>query len=78
MLELVREVCDANNAFDLAEEKFLVDLTHALELSPDAIADLVVHAQEGIHGLASAASIWPFRRPSWRAGGRCWRCSRWA
>ena len=52
VLELVREVCDANNAFDLAEEKFLLDLTHALELTPEDIADLVVHAPEGIHGAA--------------------------
>lgn len=52
VLELVREVCDANNAFDLAEEKFLLALTHALELSPEDIADLVVHAPEGIHGAA--------------------------
>lgn len=70
VLELVREVCDANNAFDLAEEKFLVDLTHALELSPEDIADLVVHAPEGIHGAAKRcfdlafsigflASAWP-------------------
>lgn len=52
VLELVREVCDANNAFDLAEERFLLDLTRALELTPEAIADLVVHASEGIHGAA--------------------------
>jgi len=70
VLELVREVCDANNAFDLQEEKFLLDLTHALELSPEDIADLVVHAPEGIHGAAKRcfdlafsaaflASAWP-------------------
>ncbi len=52
VLELVREVCDANNAFDLQEERFLLDLTRALELSPEDIADLVVHAPEGIHGAA--------------------------
>jgi putative colanic acid biosynthesis UDP-glucose lipid carrier transferase len=52
VLELVREVCDANNAFDLTEEKFLLNLNRALELSPEDIADLVVHAPEGIHGLA--------------------------
>src|SRR5260221_6186281 len=52
VLELVREVCDANNAFDLEEEQFLLDLTRALELSPEDIADLVVHAPEGIHGAA--------------------------
>jgi putative colanic acid biosynthesis UDP-glucose lipid carrier transferase len=52
VLELVREVCDANNAFDLEEEQFLLDLTRALELTPEDIADLVVHAPEGIHGTA--------------------------
>ena len=70
VLELVREVCDANNAFDLEEERFLLDLTRALELSPEDIADLVVHAPEGIHGTAKRcfdlafstaflASAWP-------------------
>jgi exopolysaccharide biosynthesis polyprenyl glycosylphosphotransferase len=70
VLELVREVCDANNAFDLEEEKFLVDLTHALELTPQDIADLVVSAPEGVHGRAKRcfdllfsatflASAWP-------------------
>jgi putative colanic acid biosysnthesis UDP-glucose lipid carrier transferase len=52
VLELVREVCDANNAFDLEEERFLLDLTRALELTPEDIADLVVHAPAGIHGRA--------------------------
>jgi putative colanic acid biosysnthesis UDP-glucose lipid carrier transferase len=52
VLELVREVCDANNAFDLEEEQFLIALTHALELAPEDISDLVVHAPEGIHGFA--------------------------
>ena len=52
VLELVREVCDANNAFDLEEEKFLLALTHALELTPEDIADLVVHAADGVHGRA--------------------------
>jgi putative colanic acid biosysnthesis UDP-glucose lipid carrier transferase len=50
VLELVREVCDANHAFDLEEEEFLIALTHALELAPEDISDLVVHAPEGIHG----------------------------
>ncbi len=50
VLELVREVRDANNAFDLQEEQFLIGLTCALELSPEDIADLVVHAQDGIYG----------------------------
>jgi exopolysaccharide biosynthesis polyprenyl glycosylphosphotransferase len=55
VLELVREVCDANNAFDLEEERFLQELTRALELSPGEIDDLVLHAPEGIHGRAKRA-----------------------
>jgi putative colanic acid biosynthesis UDP-glucose lipid carrier transferase len=48
--ELVRAVCDANNAFDLEEERFLVALVLALSLAPEDVADLVVHAAEGIDG----------------------------
>jgi putative colanic acid biosynthesis UDP-glucose lipid carrier transferase len=50
--ELVRAVCDANNAFDLEEERFLVALVLALSLSPEDVADLVVHAADGLDGLA--------------------------
>jgi putative colanic acid biosynthesis UDP-glucose lipid carrier transferase len=48
--ELVRIVCDADNAFDLEEERFLVGLVLALALSKEDIADLVVHAASGIDG----------------------------
>src|ERR1700733_1604467 len=48
--ELVRAVCDANNAFDLEEERFLVALVLALALAPEDVADLVVHAAAGIDG----------------------------
>jgi Undecaprenyl-phosphate glucose phosphotransferase len=50
--ELVRAVCDANHAFDLAEERFLLGLVLALSLAPEDIADLVVHAAGGIDGAA--------------------------
>jgi putative colanic acid biosynthesis UDP-glucose lipid carrier transferase len=50
--ELVRAVCDANNAFDLEEERFLVALVLALALAPEDVADLVVHAAAGIDGRA--------------------------
>jgi lipopolysaccharide/colanic/teichoic acid biosynthesis glycosyltransferase len=53
--ELVRAVCDANNAFDLEEERFLVGLVLALSLAPEDVADLVVHAAEGIDGVAKRA-----------------------
>ncbi len=48
--ELVRAVCDANNAFDLEEERFLLGLVLALALSQEDVADLVVHAASGIDG----------------------------
>jgi lipopolysaccharide/colanic/teichoic acid biosynthesis glycosyltransferase len=48
--ELVRAVCDANNAFDLEEERFLVGLVLALSLAPEDVADLVVHAAQGVDG----------------------------
>src|SRR5882672_4417986 len=71
VVELVREVCDANNAFDLAEERYLLGLVLALSLGREDVADLVVHAAEGIDGpakrafdvlFASAvlATTWPF------------------
>ena len=50
--ELVRAVCDANNAFDLEEERFLVALVLALALAPEDVADLVVHAADGLDGMA--------------------------
>ncbi|HVW24801.1 MAG TPA: exopolysaccharide biosynthesis polyprenyl glycosylphosphotransferase [Polyangiaceae bacterium] len=50
--ELVREVCDANNAFDIAEERYLVSLALALSLCAEDIADLVVHASTTVDGFA--------------------------
>jgi lipopolysaccharide/colanic/teichoic acid biosynthesis glycosyltransferase len=50
--ELVRAVCDANNAFDLEEERFLLALVLALSLAHEDVADLVVHAADGIDGPA--------------------------
>jgi putative colanic acid biosynthesis UDP-glucose lipid carrier transferase len=49
--ELVRAVCDANNAFDLEEERFLLQLAVALALAQEDCADLVVHASPGIDGM---------------------------
>jgi len=49
--ELVREVCDANNAFDIAEERYLVSLALALSLCAEDVADLVVHAAPTVDGL---------------------------
>lgn len=52
VLELVREVCDANNAFDLEEERYLLGLVFALSLEHDHVRDLVIHSARGIDGVA--------------------------
>jgi lipopolysaccharide/colanic/teichoic acid biosynthesis glycosyltransferase len=52
IVELVRAVCDANNAYDLEEERFLIQLALALSLAQEDAADLVVHAAPGIDGPA--------------------------
>jgi putative colanic acid biosynthesis UDP-glucose lipid carrier transferase len=52
VIELVRAVCDANNAFDLEEERFLIQLVVALALAQEDAADLVVHPAAGIDGPA--------------------------
>jgi putative colanic acid biosynthesis UDP-glucose lipid carrier transferase len=52
VVELVREVCDADNAFDLEEERYLIGLVLALSLDRDAVEDLVIHAAEGLDGRA--------------------------
>jgi lipopolysaccharide/colanic/teichoic acid biosynthesis glycosyltransferase len=53
--ELVRAVCDANNAFDLEEERFLLGFVLGLALAREDVADLVVHPAEGIDGTAKRA-----------------------
>jgi lipopolysaccharide/colanic/teichoic acid biosynthesis glycosyltransferase/uncharacterized tellurite resistance protein B-like protein len=52
VVELVREVCDADNAFDLEEERYLLGLVLVLSLAPEDVADLVVHSATGIDGTA--------------------------
>ncbi len=52
IVELVREVCDADNAFDLEEERYLLGLVVVLSLAPEDVADLVVHSALGIDGIA--------------------------
>jgi len=70
VIELVRAVCDANNAFDLEEESFLIRLALALALSQEDSADLVVHPAPGLDGAAKRvfdvafaaavmAALWP-------------------
>jgi len=61
--ELVREVCDANNVFDIEEERFLISVILSLALAPEDNKDLVVptsldtggHAKR-IFDIAFAAS----------------------
>ena len=50
VVELVRRVCDANDAFDLEEERYIIALGLALSLAPEDLADLVVHAADGLDG----------------------------
>jgi lipopolysaccharide/colanic/teichoic acid biosynthesis glycosyltransferase len=52
IVELVREVCDADNAFDLEEERYLLGLVCVLSLSREDVSDLVVHSASGIDGVA--------------------------
>ncbi len=51
IIELVREVCDADNAFDLEEERYLLGLMVVLSLSREDVSDLVVHSASGIDGV---------------------------
>jgi putative colanic acid biosynthesis UDP-glucose lipid carrier transferase len=55
VVELVRQVCDADNAFDLEEERYMVALVLSLSLSREDVADLVVHAAQGIDGFGKRA-----------------------
>jgi putative colanic acid biosysnthesis UDP-glucose lipid carrier transferase len=43
VLESVRAMCDANNAFDLEEERFLIGLVFALAMDQEDGADLVIY-----------------------------------
>jgi putative colanic acid biosynthesis UDP-glucose lipid carrier transferase len=49
--ELVREVCDADNAFVLEEERYLLGLVLALSLDRETVSDLVIHSAAGLDGL---------------------------
>lgn len=51
VMELVREVCDADNAFGLEEERYLIGLVFALSLDQSEVSDLVVHQAKGLDGL---------------------------
>ncbi len=55
VLEVVRRVCDANNAFDLEEERFLSALVLALECTDDDHSDLLLRPSPGLDGFAKRA-----------------------
>jgi putative colanic acid biosynthesis UDP-glucose lipid carrier transferase len=51
VVELVREVCDADNAFVLEEERYLLGLVLALSLDRETVSDLVIHSADGLDGF---------------------------
>jgi len=53
--ELVREVCDANNVFDIEEERFLVSVILSLALAPEDNKDLVVPTSLDTGGFSKRA-----------------------
>jgi len=55
VLEMVRALCDSNDAYDLEEERFMIALTFALGLEPEHAADLVLHASPTLDGWAKRA-----------------------
>jgi lipopolysaccharide/colanic/teichoic acid biosynthesis glycosyltransferase len=55
VMELVREVCDADNAFGLEEERYLIGLVFALSLDRREVSDLIVHQAKGLDGIPKRA-----------------------
>jgi lipopolysaccharide/colanic/teichoic acid biosynthesis glycosyltransferase len=51
VMELVREVCDADNAFGLEEERYLIGLVFALSIDRSEVSDLIVHQAKGLDGV---------------------------
>jgi putative colanic acid biosynthesis UDP-glucose lipid carrier transferase len=49
--ELVREICEANNAFDIDEERFLSNLLASFALDPKEHQDLVMPVPKGTGGI---------------------------
>ena len=52
VVEAVREVCDANHAYDIEEERYLLGVVLALSLTREDADDLVFDAADGVHGTA--------------------------
>jgi len=50
LVAMVREICDANGAFDLEEDRFVRAVVFALALTEEDLGDLVVHIAPGLDG----------------------------
>ena len=50
LVAMVREVCDANDAFDLEEDRFVMALVLTLALTEEDVGDLVCHVAPGLNG----------------------------
>jgi lipopolysaccharide/colanic/teichoic acid biosynthesis glycosyltransferase/uncharacterized tellurite resistance protein B-like protein len=50
VVELVREICDADHVYDLMEERFVLGLVLALSLDPEHADDLTVRSGHGLDG----------------------------
>ncbi len=55
VMEMVRVLCDSNDAYDLEEERFMLSLTVALGLNSEEVEDLVLHASPSLDGAAKRA-----------------------
>ncbi len=55
VLEMVRVLCDSNDAYDLEEERFMLSLTMALGLSEDVVEDLVLRVSPSLDGKLKRA-----------------------
>lgn len=49
-VELARRVCDSDNAYDIEEERYMLALVLALELSKEEVSDLILEPAPGLSG----------------------------
>jgi putative colanic acid biosynthesis UDP-glucose lipid carrier transferase len=55
LVAMVREICDANGAYDLEEERFVMALVFSLALAEEDVGDLVFRIAPGLNGAAKRA-----------------------
>jgi putative colanic acid biosynthesis UDP-glucose lipid carrier transferase len=55
LLELIREVCDADSSYVLEEERYMLELIAFLTIEPENYQDLVVEESRGINGALKRA-----------------------